>query len=335
MLFRSMYAFAGLKNNTEAISRALVNMPKFWFQELTGRKSAAVKALEARGLVGTYDFTETGNVKSIMAESGLGKRGFTEKLVHWMEAGAKASDLAVRQSIYEQVLKETGSTAEAENRAREIINFSRRGNARMMDYMIRVVPFFNAFARGTDKLLVAAAGGKLGVGESIGQPRSVFWKRMSTLTAMATMYALMMSDDDEYNKLPDNIRDRNIILPFGKEFVQKYGFVPAIPLPADLAFIFKAVPERVIQYYKLYGTPEERSMLEITAELAKQGYNVFATPNVTPQLLRPIVENMINYSFFLDRPLESQMQVSNYRPFQRYGAGTSEDRKSTRLNSSH
>ena len=150
-----MYAFAGLKNNTEAISRALVNMPKFWFQELTGRKSAAVKALEARGLVGTYDFTETGNVKSIMTESGLGKRGFTEKLVHWMEAGAKASDLAVRQSIYEQVLKETGSTAEAENRAREIINFSRRGNARMMDYMIRVVPFFNAFARGTDKLLVA------------------------------------------------------------------------------------------------------------------------------------------------------------------------------------
>jgi len=322
-----MYTFAGLQNNREAVGRVLVNFPKNWFNEIMGRKSAGSRAMEERGLVGTFDFTDTGNVKNIMAEAGLEKRSFASRALQVMEAGAKASDLAVRQAIYEQVLKETGSVAEAENRAREIINFSRRGNAKIMDTMIRTVPFFNAFARGTDKLLVAAAGGKLGVGQSIGQPRAVFWKRMSTLTALATVYALMMSDDDEYNKLPDRVRDRNIILPLNKEFVQKYGVVPGIPLPADLAFIFKAIPERVIQYYRLQGTPEERAMLDISRELMKQGWDIFSTPNVTPQFLRPVVENMINYSFFLDRPLESQMQIANYRPFERYGAGTSDTAK--------
>lgn len=318
-----MYAFAGLDNNLAAVKRVAVEFPKLWFSEVFGKSSKLMQDMEKRGLIGTFDFTEQGNVKNIMAEAGVEKRSIGSRMLQIMEAGAKASDLAVRNAIYEQVLKETGSKAEAENRAREIINFSRRGNAKIMDTMIRVVPFFNAFARGTDKLLVAAAGGKLGVGQSIGQPRAIFWKRMGTLAAMATVYALLMSDDDEYNKLPDRVRDRNIIIPLNKEFVQKYGVLPGIPLPADLAFIFKAIPERIIQYYRLQGTPEERSMLEITRELVKQGYDVFSTPNITPQVLRPILENITNYSTFLDRPLESQAQ-QNLRPFERYGMGTSE-----------
>jgi hypothetical protein len=59
-----------------------------------------------------------------------------------------------------------------------------------------------------------------------------------------------------------------------------------------------------------------------------QGVDVFSSPNVTPQLLKPLFENLANYSFFLGRPLESQSQVANMRPFERYGAGTSELAKS-------
>lgn len=169
-----------------------------------------------------------------------------------------------------------------------------------------------------DKLAVAAAGGKVGL--STGQARSMFYKRMSVMTAMGLTYAIMMSDDEEYNALPDYVRDRNWVLPYGKEL----GFTPVIPIPAELSFFFKAIPERVVQYYKLQGTDEERALMSIIKDLMLQGVDVFSSPNVTPQLLKPLLENISNYSFFLGRPLESQSQVANLRPFQRYGTGTSE-----------
>jgi hypothetical protein len=147
---------------------------------------------------------------------------------------------------------------------------------------------------------------------------------MSVMTAMGLTYAIMMQDDEEYNALPDHVRDRNWVLPYGKAL----GFTPVIPIPAELGFFFKAIPERVVQYYKLQGTDEERAAMSIIKDLLLQGVDVFSSPNVTPQLLKPLLENIANYSFFLGRPLESQSQVANMRPFQRFGAGTSELAKS-------
>ena len=319
-----LYALSKLDSPTKAAGVMLLNFPKNWFNELRGAKSAGIKELENVGVVGTYDFTEEGNVTHIMEKGGLSKPGMLSKVYRIMEAGAKASDISVRQAIYDQAQKEGKDKATAEYMAREIINFSRRGSARGMDYFIRTIPFFNAFAQGFDKL-VAAAGGRI-VGMNSAVARATFWQRVTVLTSLGIMYALLMSDDEEYNNLPDHVRDRNIILPFNKEFVEKHGSVPAIPLPADLAFIFKAITERVIQYYKHYGTDEERSALQMTKELMLAGFDVFSSPNLTPQLIRPIFENFINYSFFLGRPLESQSQqrVSAYL---REGMGTSDTMK--------
>lgn len=317
------YTFAGVRNPGELTYRILSGFPKNWYNELLGRKSAGVKGLERLGIIGTFDFTESSNLKSIMEESGAVGRGLGSKILRVMEAGAKASDISVREAIYQQTLKETGDLVDAESRAREIINFSRRGSAKAIDYMVRIVPFFNAYARGMDKLAVAAAGRM--VGTNVAQARSNFYQRMATLTAMGMTYAILMSDDEEYNALPDHVRDQNWVLPWGKEL----GFTPSIPIPPELAFFFKAIPERVVQYYRLSGTDEERAVLSVIKELAIRGYDVFNSPNVTPQVLKPILENMANYSFFLGRPLESQSQVANLRPFQRYGTGTSELAKAT------
>jgi hypothetical protein len=226
----------------------------------------------------------------------------------------------VRKAVYDQVLKETGDVAQAESAAREIINFSRRGSAKFMGTMISVVPFFNAYARGMDKLATAAAGKQ--VGQTTGTARAMFYKRMGVLTAMGLAYALMMQDDEEYQNLPDHVRDTNWVLPYGKAL----GFTPVIPVPAELAFFFKAIPERVLRYYKLYGTDEEQAAIDVLGEMTKRGIDVFSSPNVTPQLLRPFVENLVNHSWFLGRPLESQAQLQ-LRPFERYGTGTSDAMK--------
>lgn len=314
------YTYAGVENNGELIKNVLFNFPKNWVNEVMRRESKGVRELKNLGIVGTFDFTQQTNLKDILEEAGAKKEGLGSAIIRVMEAGAKASDLAVREAIYKQVLKETGDKAQAESAAREIINFSRRGSSKMMGQMISIIPFFNAYARGMDKLATAAAG-KV-VGQSTGTARSMFYKRMGVLTAMGLTYALMMQDDEEYNKLPDHVRDTNWVLPYGKEL----GFTPAIPIPAELAFFFKAIPERIVRYYKYQGTEEEQAAMSVLGELTKRGIDVFSSPNVTPQVLRPFLENMVNYSFFLGRPLESQAQLQ-LRPFERYGTGTSDAMK--------
>jgi hypothetical protein len=314
------YAYAGVKNNKALIANTLKNFPKYWVAEIFKKRPKDLKELEALGIVGTYDFSGEGNVKNVLTEAGVRKETLGAAIMRIMEAGAKASDVATRRAIYDQVLKETGDKAQAESAAREVINFSRRGSSRFMQGMIRVVPFFNAYAQGMDKLATAAAGGI--VGRKTGATRAMFYKRMLTLTTLGTMHALMMADDDEYQALPDHVRDTNWILPYGKYL----GFTPGVPVPAELAFFFKAIPERVIRYYKLQGTEDEQAAVDVLGNLMKRGVDVFSSPNALAQGVRPLLENFVNYSFFLGRPLESASQERE-RPFMRYGTGTSDAMK--------
>ena len=319
------YGHSGVKNPTAMLPRILLNFPRNWWNEIKGTQSAGVRDLAKSGVVPAYDTIIGGNVKNILEETGLAPRSVGKAILRIMEAGAKASDVAVREAIYNQTLKETGDRALAELRAREIINFSRRGVSKTADYLIRTIPFFNAYARSMDKLLLAAAGNpsaQRSIGATTGYARNLFYKRMGVLTAMGFGYALMMSDDEEYQNLPDYVRDRNWVIPGGKEL----GFVPAVPLPAELSFFFKAIPERVVQYFKLQGTPEERDAMRVLKELMLNGVDIFSAPNITPQVLKPILENLANYSFFLGRPLESQAQLA-LDPSERYGTGTSEAMK--------
>jgi hypothetical protein len=301
-----IYAYSELKNPSRAMFEVLRSFPKNWFNELAGKKTPAVEEMERRGIRGSFDFTEFGNLTNIMEEAGVKQRTLGRKMLHVMEAGARAQDMTVRQAIYNQILRENpGDYVYAESQAREIINFSRRGAARSMDYMIRLVPFFNAYARGMDKVFTAATGGKVG-GAVTGQARAKFWKRVGVLSAMGLTYALLMQDDENYLKLDDHVRDRNWVLPFAKD---ERGYPYGIPIPEELAFIFKAIPERVVQYYRLQGTPEERDGIRVLGELAKQGVEMYATPNLSPQALRGLLEVMFNHSMFLGRPLESAAQL--------------------------
>ena len=317
-----LYVHSGVENPAALVPRMLLNFPRAWWAEIRGLRTPGMEMLARHGVVPTYDTIEGGNVRNIFEETGISKRSIGKAILRIMEAGAKASDISARQAIFDQTMKETGDADLAEQRAREIINFSRKGASATADTLIRVVPFFNAYARSMDKLLLAAAGNpamQKTLGMSTGYARNLFFKRMGVLTAMGLSYALLMSDDEEYQALSDTVRDRNWVLPYGKEL----GFTPVIPLPGELAFFFKAIPERVVQYVKLQGTPEERDALRVAKEMMLAGIDLFWAPNLTPQMVKPFVENLANYSFFLGRPLESQAQ-QQLDPSKRFGTGTSE-----------
>lgn len=313
------YALSDVANPAALIPRILLNFIPAAYRQATGRKSAMDIRMENMGVMATFDVSTQGTIQNIMEEVGAKKRGLAGQILHIAEAISKGSDITVRQAIYAQSMKETGDEALSMSRAREIINFSRRGNSKTVDFLVRTVPFTNAYIRGMDKLYTAATGKSNAYGMTPAQAREMFRNRVLTLGGIGLVYAMMMAGDDEYESLDDNIRDTHFIIPG-----VKLGDTPVgIPLPRDLAFVFKAIPERLVNYMRKYGTPEEQQGIRVVGELMKQGIGVIAAPNVTPSALVPILETITGYSFFLGRSLESQSQ-RNLDPSLAYGRGTSE-----------
>jgi hypothetical protein len=298
---------------TSGVARPLVvgmktlhNLPRTFFGELTGRKSPLVRQLEAAGVIGDFDSNMFQPTTELEAEIGAKKRGAGRQLLHRLEQFTKASDLSARLAVYEETLLDTGGKKQpdgditggdavlAQTRARELINFSRRGTSRWMRGAAQVIPFFNAYAQGMDVLYRAASGIDSTSSVERSAARKLFLSRVALMSAMSTLYALSMSDDEGYKSASEDVRDNNWILPGGVK----------LPVPRELGFIFKSIPERTVEYYQRYGTAEEQSILQAIGGVSKVALAAYGSPNAIPALVRPILENMTNYSFFGQRALE-------------------------------
>ncbi len=312
--------YSGVQRPLAVAMKTLYNFPKVFFGELTGRKSVAVKRMEELGIIGDYDFNIYEPVADIEKEIGAAKRGVAGKMFHRLEQFTKASDLAARLAVYEETMRETKSATNpegdellAQTRARELINFTRRGSSATMRTAARVIPFFNAYAQGMDVLYRAASGLD---GSSSGErsaARRLFMSRVAIMTAFGFAYALAMSDDEGYENATDEVRDNNWLLPGGYK----------IPAPKELAFIFKSIPERVVQYMQRLGTEEEQDITKALGSVVKAGFSAYGSPNAVPSFIRPVLENMTNYSFFLQRELESA-SMQRREAGQRFTSTTSE-----------
>jgi hypothetical protein len=306
--------YSGVERPLVVAMKTLYNMPRVFFGEITGRKSPMVKRMEELGIVGDYDFNIYQPVGDIEKEIGEAKRNVGQKLFHRLEQFTKASDLAARLAVYEETMRETkGDEVLAQTRARELINFTRRGSSPVMRTAARVIPFFNAYAQGMDVLYRSATGLDSSSALNRAAARKLFLSRVAIMSALGFVYALSMSDDEGYKNATDEVRDNNWILPNG----YKFG------VPKELGFLFKSIPERIVDYYRRYGTDEEQSVIQALGSVAKGAMSAYGSPNVTPSFIKPIVENLTNYSFFLQRELESA-SLKRLEPGQRYTSSTSE-----------
>jgi hypothetical protein len=90
-------------------------------------------------------------------------------------------------------------------------------------------------------------------------------------------------------------RNSNWILPGGYK----------IPVPTELGAIFKVIPERIVEYMKRQGTPEEQTAFEAmrtTLSYMFEQYLGRAVP--VPQAIKPVMEAWANKSFLTGRDLE-------------------------------
>lgn len=292
---------SGVKNPAALIWMSLTNFPKLAFAELRGIQHPIVKDFGRLGLTGEYDFEAGKPADSLLKDLGYRERTVLGSsklgaLIHRLDGITRASDLAVRKAIYDQTMKESGDALLAQTRAREFINFRRRGANQFVTDMVTVIPFFNAYIQGMDVLYRAASGKDSSASVDRAQARQMFWSRAGTVFMLSSLYALGKDDEDEdYKEMDLRTRDSNWIFPGGYK----------LPVPGELGAIFKVIPERVVEYMKRQGTPEEQTAWEATRTTLHYMFEQYVGRAIpVPQAIKPVMEAWANKSFLTGRDLE-------------------------------
>ena len=263
-------------------------------KELIG-SSPEANLLRAAGVATGYEFA--GDVKASAKEfskqlrASAGKRTTAEKVMlpldaawNLLEKGSNLSDIATRAEVARRTMAETGNEAEAVFRAIEVMNFDRMGASPLVQVMAAVTPFFNARVQGLD-LLYRAGTGRLAQANRKAAHKA-FMIRATTLIALSAAYWMLASDTDDYKKANEETRDNNWII----------GPVK-LPIPYEIGVLFKVIPERILGYF--FGTDTGKDVKDSAVRQIVSTLGI----NPVPQAILPVLENVVNYSFFTTRPV--------------------------------
>jgi hypothetical protein len=274
------------------------------FVEVLMKNSRESKILTDRGVLGSVDSTTT--INQFLEQFGKEKASpsILSKALNKVMSVHEASDAATRVEIYKKAeakaLKD-GKTAEqamdyAVHMARESINFSVHGNSPTLNALRHSIPFFSAAINSLDTVYRAATGFGLNAKEKK-EAQLMFFQRAVMMTILSTMYAMLYQDDEEYKKLPDYVKDNNWLIP--NPMSEKPPFIK-VPTPFEIGFFFKTIPEGLVRYFSDTSTGKE----VLASYKAGLIHNLPANGLPIPQAIKPVLENIVNYSFFTGRGIE-------------------------------
>jgi uncharacterized protein YfaQ (DUF2300 family) len=276
--------------------------------------SATKTTLERRGITGGQIFTGTNeDLTKILRDLQSGKTLNWSTMISKAEGLSMEADAATRRAQYNSYLEQGLSEMEATLMSLESMNFNRRGVSSGVALASRLIPFFNAQLQGLD-VLYRAFRGKMPMDERL-QIQSKLLQRGSLLALTAVAYTLLMQDDETYkNANPDE--------KYGNFFMHVPGMEGAlrIPIPFEVGYIFKGIPEALINTMRSEQGGEEafKAFRSIALQTIPGGTSLFL-----PQALKPFVENVSGYSFFTGRQLESAKEQM-LEPAYRYRDNTTE-----------
>jgi hypothetical protein len=142
----------------------------------------------------------------------------------------------------------------------------------------------------------------------IERPAQTMLKGTLYYTIPSLLLYLVNRDDPEYWEIPRWQKDLFWL-------VKINGIFYRIPKPFEVGTIFATLPERFFEYVD----KKDKRAIDGLFDLLVMN-NI---PIPTPTIATPIVENLTNYSFFLDRPIVGQSLVNLPNEFQ-YTSQTSE-----------
>lgn len=238
------------------------------------------RALEKKGFTKSQQDSYLGSLVNTPAKAAamLGKgwqsyRGLGDKVEN-----------ANRLSTYKAALAAGKSKRQAAFEAKDLMDYSLRGNFAAAQWFTDVVPFLNARLQGLYKL-----------GRAMKDDKTVIAKEVALKGAYIALFSLLLAgindDDERYQELQDWDKDMHWHIFLGDQHFR-------IPKPFELGLIFGTIPERLL--HALTGTQDG-------GDLAKAVSNgVFQTLafNPVPQFYQPIRELQANRNFFRDMPIE-------------------------------
>lgn len=265
------------------------------------KDSASAKAIRASGAdaVGFYNVDPEARARALkrMDEGKPGRNFLMSWWDKWEQVG-KASDNANRLALYDRLIKDGATPAEAAYQAMDLMDFSMKGDAQALRLLTAVVPFMNARLQGMYKLGRAAA-----------ENPKAFAIRGGIITAASLALMAANMGDPDYEQIPDQEKDNYYHFKVGDRFFK-------FPKPFEIGAVFSTVPERLVRYAagQDEGARTARRMLHVLTD------NLAMDP--TPQLVKPILEQAMNKVGFTSAPIET-MAMKNVRPGDRSDNRTS------------
>ena len=289
------------------------SLPPKVFKNFAKALRGELSEISALGISGVYDGMPDQMMERARVRYGIKERGAAKKAWDKLEKFSLAADMAVRSAIYEQTMQETnGDQRLALYRAKEYINFKRAGASPTVRTLRHVIPFMNAYIQGTDVLLRTMRGKGVSLQEKR-KAQQLFFTTGLKLAALNAMYTMLLSGDDEYEGLEEYERDKNYIIP---------GTGVKIPVAPEVGFLFKVIPERLLRYIVSQGTERPQDAETFYTGFRDAFVTAYGGINLTPQLIKPALEVMVNYSFFTGNPIVGR-GMSDEAEFQ-FTSGTSE-----------
>jgi hypothetical protein len=207
--------------------------------------------------------------------------------------------------IYRDSINKGMSEMQAMLRTLESMNFNRRGLSPSVYALSTLTPFLNAQIQGLD-VLYRTFRDRMPFAKQL-ELRSKLIRRGTLAVASTIAYAMAMQDDDDYKNAKPEERYGNwfIKTPFSDEPLK-------IPIPFEFGFLFKALPEAVINS-AMGDEKASRSVMGIY-EIGKT-YNPFGIPAA----VKPGIELYLGKSFFggdieSKREIQTMLETDRYRP---------------------
>jgi hypothetical protein len=258
-------------------------------------ESSAKGTLERRGITGGQMFTGTQEDLSKIMRDLVGGRSAITKTLGALEWAGMEADALTRRAQYNSYIKQGMSEMEATMLSLESMNFNKRGASPSAHMANSLYPFFNAQVQGLN-VLYRAMFGQITAGERA-RIKAKLITRGAMLMAATLAYAHAMQDDEAYkNALPAE--------KYGNWFIRLPGVSEPlrIPIPFEIGYIFKALPEAIYNSIvnERGGEEAKEALLGILRNTIPGGSAYFI-----PQAMKPAIEVMTNYSMFTERPLLS------------------------------
>ena len=279
-----------------------------------GESQTYVSALASGGLIrfGTMlEGSESSRIRhlirsgvkdsSILDSEGKWRAFYTKYLepgiAAYNELGNRSEEIN-RVALYDQLVKQGKSHAEAALMARDLMDFSMQGSFNTIRFLTQVTPFLNARMQGMYKL-----------GRTVkDNPRKL---AIVTGAVAVASIGLMLAygDDDDWKRREDWDRDNYFWFKFaGQEF--------RIPKPFEVGAV-ATLAERSFEYVLDDEMTGER-FRRVVWDLLWNNLSM----NPTPQVFKPIIDLYANEDSFTNRPIETQ-GMQRLEKEMRYNSGTS------------